>query len=107
MFLPYEIIGLKRPEITFIWDDDHVSTYTARSLRLACRCAFCIEEMSGRPLLDPERVPENVGANQIELLGQYAISVKWSDGHETSVYSFRDLRNACPCKACQEKKHLE
>ena len=34
----------------------------ARDLRLACRCALCIEETSGRPLLEPSTVPDNVRA---------------------------------------------
>ena len=72
----------------------------ARDLRLACRCALCIEETSGRPLLEPATVPENVRAKAINLVGPYAIAIEWSDGHGSGIYNFRDLRARCPCPEC-------
>jgi ATP-binding protein involved in chromosome partitioning len=100
MSLPLEIIGLNRPEITFIWEDEHETVYPARELRLRCRCALCVEEMSGRPLLDASKVPQDIVANRISVVGAYAINIKWSDGHETGIYHFRRLRDECPCKRC-------
>jgi DUF971 family protein len=41
-----------------------------------------------------------VTAQGIELVGQYAMAVRWSDGHTTGIYNFRDLRDRCPCDAC-------
>lgn len=104
MPLPLEIIGLNRPEITLVWEDEHRTTYPARTLRLRCRCAHCVEEMSGAPLLNPDRVPLDIVAREIELVGQYAISIKWSDGHETGIYHFRRLRDECPCETCEKKR---
>lgn len=101
MPLPIEIIGLKIPQITLIWEDEHQTTYNARDLRLRCRCAFCIEELSGTPILDPSSIPLQIVANFIEVLGQYAINIKWSDGHDTSIYNFRDLRKNCSCSLCK------
>jgi ATP-binding protein involved in chromosome partitioning len=98
--MPDEIIGLLRSTITFKWPDGHETKYPARALRLACRCAMCIEETSGRPLLEPKTVPENVRAKGIGLVGQYAITIEWSDGHTTGIYNFRDLRANCPCPEC-------
>jgi ATP-binding protein involved in chromosome partitioning len=98
--MPEEIVGLLRSTITIKWADGHESKFRARDLRLACRCAECIEEMSGRPLLDAAKVPENVRAKAITLVGQYAISIEWSDGHTTGIYNFRDLRANCPCDVC-------
>ena len=100
MAMPEEIVGLLRSNITIKWPDGHETRYRARDLRLACRCAMCIEETSGRPLLDPAVVPERVQAKRIELVGQYAISIEWSDGHSTGIYNFRDLRANCPCDPC-------
>jgi DUF971 family protein len=104
MPLPLEIVGLKRPQIELVWEDEHRTVYTARDLRLACRCASCIEEMTGRALLDPAAVPEEVVAEAIHLVGQYAIGVRFSDGHETGIYNFRDLRENCPCAECVARR---
>ena len=100
MPMPEEIVGLLRSKVTFKWPGGHVTSYPARELRLACRCASCIEEMSGRPLVDPAAVPANIRASNIELIGQYAVSFTWSDGHSTGIYNFRDLRANCPCAEC-------
>jgi ATP-binding protein involved in chromosome partitioning len=100
MPIPDEIVGLLRSKITLKWPDGHETVYSARDLRLACRCAGCVEETSGRPLLDPKQVPDNVRAKGIELVGQYAMSIEWSDGHSTGIYNFRDLRARCPCPTC-------
>jgi ATP-binding protein involved in chromosome partitioning len=100
MPMPSEIVGLLRTKITFKWEDGHETTYSARDLRLACRCANCVEETSGRALLDPKTIPDNVRAKHIELVGQYAVTFQWSDGHDTGIYNFRDLRGNCPCPDC-------
>ena len=104
MPMPTEIVGLLRSTIAITWPDEgsgeHQTVYPARELRLRCKCAHCIEEMTGRPLLDPATVPENIRARSIKLVGQYAIQIDWSDGHSTGLYNFRDLRAGCPCEVC-------
>ena len=65
---------------------------------------MCIEETSGRPLLEPSTVPDNVRAKGINLIGQYAIAIDWSDGHSSGIYNFRDLRANCPCPACTAQR---
>ena len=104
MPLPLEIVGLNRPDVTLVWEDEHVSVYPARDLRLRCRCAGCIEEMTGQPLLDPAKVPPDVVAVAITLVGQYAIAIRWSDGHDTGIYNFADLRQNCPCAECANRR---
>lgn len=88
-------------EIVITWADDHVGTYPARSLRLQCRCAVCQEEMTGRPLLDPDTVPDGVSAAAIALVGSYAIRITWTDGHDTGIYTYEWLRANCPCAGCR------
>jgi ATP-binding protein involved in chromosome partitioning len=100
MPMPDEVVGLLRSKITIKWPDGHETIYPARLLRLACRCAMCIEETSGKALLDPGTVSETVRAKRIDLVGQYAIAIGWTDGHDTGIYSFRYLRANCPCEAC-------
>jgi ATP-binding protein involved in chromosome partitioning len=101
MPMPDEIVGLLRSKFTIKWDDGHETVYAARDLRLACRCALCVEETSGKVILDPANVPANVRAKDIGLIGQYGISVHWTDGHDTGIYNFRDLRANCACPVCK------
>jgi ATP-binding protein involved in chromosome partitioning len=64
----------------------------ARALRLACPCAMCVEEMSGRPLLDAGAVPDDVRPVSVQLVGAYGLRVNWSDGHSTGIYPWQRLR---------------
>ncbi len=82
----------------------HVARYPARALRLACRCASCQEEMSGRPILDPATVPADVRALDLKLVGGYAVHFSWSDGHATGIYPWEYLLAICPCPACEARR---
>jgi DUF971 family protein len=83
------------------WEQDgHTGFFPARALRLACPCAGCVEEMTGKPLLDPVTVPADVRPLRLGLVGAYGLRVDWSDGHGTGIYTFAHLRAVCPCPAC-------
>ncbi len=86
------------------WDAGHEGIYPARMLRLACPCAACREEMTGRPLLDPARVPEDIDGVAMQLVGQYGIRIDWSDGHNTGIYTYEMLRRMCPCEKCAAER---
>lgn len=63
----------------------------ARALRLACPCAECVEEMTGRPMLDPNRVAADIRPVHLDLVGSYALRVRWSDGHATGLFTWAKL----------------
>ena len=87
--------------LLIVWDDGgHEGFFPARALRLSCPCAECVEEMSGRPLLDPDRVPLDVRPVTVELVGAYGLQVRWSDGHGTGIYTFERLLAVGPCPRC-------
>jgi DUF971 family protein len=79
----------------------HLATYEARTLRLACQCAACVEEMTGRPVLEPASVPEGVRALEVRLVGAYAVHFRWSDGHDSGIYPWERLLVICPCDQCR------
>ena len=84
------------------WDrSGHETFLGARDLRLACPCAGCKEEMTGRPLLNPETVPGDVRPVAVALVGAYGIRVTWSDGHATGIYTYELLRSMCGCPRCR------
>ena len=74
------------------WQDEVVTTYAPRDLRLACPCAGCVDEMTGRRTLVAASVPEGVYPLAIHYVGRYALQFIWSDGHQTGIYPFDYLR---------------
>ncbi|MBW2280219.1 MAG: DUF971 domain-containing protein [Deltaproteobacteria bacterium] len=82
--------------LRILWADGHECLYPVRLLRLACRCATCIDEWSGKPLLDEAGVPDDVRPERIAPVGRYALRFDWSDGHDTGIYTFEVLRALCP-----------
>lgn len=78
--------------LRIVWRDGHVAEYIPRMLRLRCRCAGCVDEITGEPLLDADRVPADVHPLAIRHVGRYALAFDWSDGHSTGIYPFEYLR---------------
>lgn len=84
------------------WEEGgHQALFPAKALRLACGCAMCVEEMTGRPLLEPARIAEDIRPLSVALVGTYGLRVQWSDGHGTGIYTFERLLAACPCDRCR------
>jgi ATP-binding protein involved in chromosome partitioning len=100
MPLPLEIVGRGRREVTLVWDEGHEGTFPARDLRLRCRCAHCVHELTGEKLLDPASVPPDVHVTELELMGNYGVRIAFSDHHTTGIYRFGDLLARCPCERC-------
>jgi len=63
-----------------------------RQLRLACSCALCVDEMSRRPILDEASVPADIHAEDVRIIGNYALGITWSDGHSTGFFPYKRLR---------------
>lgn len=79
-------------ELGIRWADGAESVFDVRALRLACACARCVDEWSGRATLDPASIPGDVRPLRIRSVGRYAIQIDWSDGHDSGIYPFRRLR---------------
>ena len=75
------------------WSDGSETATPYRELRLACRCALCVDELTGKPLLDPGTVPADVGVDTCEEAGLYGIRIGWTDGHSTGIYTWERLRS--------------
>jgi ATP-binding protein involved in chromosome partitioning len=89
-------IGLRRHDLrtlAVLWEDGRQDHFDVRDLRLACRCALCIEEMSGRKLLNPSTVRADVTPRVLASVGNYAIGIDWNDEHNSGLYSFDHLRS--------------
>ena len=40
----------------------------------------------------------------VEPVGNYAIRINWSDGHNTGIYSYEHFRRICQCAECRSRR---
>lgn len=98
--VPIEIGRANQDDVKVVWQDGHTSVYPARELRMSCPCAGCVDELTGAVRVIASAVAPDVHPLKIDLVGRYAITIHWSDGHHTGIYPFERLRTMCPC--CRE-----
>jgi DUF971 family protein len=94
-----ESIELSRTESLRIrWTDGVISTYPLAALRKACPCATCRDERerASRSLLplaaSAGEQAAMATAENLELVGRYALRILWRDGHHTGIYDYELLR---------------
>ncbi|MCI0587299.1 MAG: DUF971 domain-containing protein [Planctomycetes bacterium] len=100
--LPLRIERQEGRRIAVEWRDAHRSLYPMRHLRGRCPCANCVDEGSGKRRYFEADAPEDLGFSDVWLVGNYALGIRFSDGHETGIFTYDYLRSICPCPACSE-----
>jgi DUF971 family protein len=88
-----EIIG---QELAMAWNDGGESFIALEKLRRACPCAACGGEPDVMGRVDRPHVsygPHSFELRDFRLVGGYALQPVWNDGHETGLYTFRQLRS--------------
>jgi DUF971 family protein len=103
---PEHIAISKSKGIKIDWKDGHHSDYGLTYLRDKCPCATCTGAHG-----TPPREPESANPFQmykpalkilgVEPVGNYAIRINWSDGHNSGIYSYEHFRRICPCAECK------
>ncbi|MGE4488197.1 MAG: P-loop NTPase [Kiritimatiellales bacterium] len=78
--------------ITLSWPGGETVSVPNKILRQACSCALCVDEMTNAPILDPKTVPDDIHALKVGVIGNYAITVDWSDGHNTGFFPYKTIR---------------
>lgn len=91
-------------ELTIQWPDSHMALHHPRSLRTACACASCIDENTGKAILNPTTVSPEITIRSVTPVGRYALTMEFSDGHRTGIYPFKKLRSSCECAECQAQR---
>ncbi|MGH7271937.1 MAG: gamma-butyrobetaine hydroxylase-like domain-containing protein [Polyangiaceae bacterium] len=81
------------------WGDGHKGIYPHDLLRGYCPCAGC-QGHSGEIHFRPAAGDAELELEDIEVVGGYALALKWFDCHASGIYSFKYLRGLCQCPAC-------
>ena len=76
--------------LRLIWSDDFSAEIDYDTLRGYCPCATCQGHGASKVVFHPPKRP--VAVEQIEPVGNYAISFLFSDGHSTGIYRYDYLR---------------
>ncbi len=88
------------------WSDGSSARLPNELLRRNCPCATCREEQGtlehAKPL-SPKKprllnvvkatLDESLALAEIWAVGNYAVGLRWGDGHDTGIYSFEHLRS--------------
>ena len=85
-------IELTDGRLVIEWPDGYVGRFSPYDLRLQCPCAQCVDEDTGKKRLDPKRVPLDIRITGVEKVGRYAVTVAFSDGHNTGIYKYDRLK---------------
>lgn len=99
---PLEIKKIDEITLGITWDDHHQSVYDTTFLREECPCAGCVDEWSGKKILQRGQLPKIVKPANIDSVGQYGLKIQFSDGHSTGIYTFDNLRRLCQCSSCKK-----
>ena len=87
-----EVIG---DDIAFVWSDGRESFVPLEKLRRACPCAGCGGEPDVMGQVERPHVsygPQSFELRSFRFVGGYALQPTWNDGHDSGLYTFRQLR---------------
>jgi DUF971 family protein len=101
---PKEIKRIESKGLRVTWQDGTINELTSETLRKGCPCAECRElrgdESHAKPLTGRKRslrivqntIDQELSLEEIWGVGQYAIGIRWADGHNSGIYTFGYLR---------------
>jgi DUF971 family protein len=96
-FIPTEVRAPVGGDVVEIdWRDGHTSKIPNDRLRGYCPCAGC--QGHEGPLTFIESGSREIA--DVSQVGNYALSFRFGDGHETGIYTFPYLRRLCTCETC-------
>lgn len=74
------------------WSDGKQSLVSFKDLRFHCPCANCVDENTGHRKITKESIKDDIKPMKVQTIGNYALGIHWSDGHQTGIYSYDYLR---------------
>ncbi|MEX2175349.1 MAG: DUF971 domain-containing protein [Pirellulaceae bacterium] len=77
------------------WPDGLERRLGLVALRAQCMCARCVDEITGERIVEIDGIDPAIQIADMQLVGNYALRIHWSDGHHQGLYTWRHLRQLC------------
>jgi len=88
-----QIQPLNGTELMIVWEGGRISLLPNTLLQLNCRCAKCVDEMTGERVIRESDVSADAKLLEVIVVGNYGVRFRWSKGCESGIYSFEHLQN--------------
>ena len=90
----------ERRVVTIQWSDGRECRYSFAGLRAVCPCVLCQggHALMGRPadkLLLEKSQNDVLNLDAATPVGSYAVQFAWNDGHDSGIYTWDYLYEAC------------
>lgn len=86
-------VDKENAQLVLSWNDGTKSTIKLANIRKLCPCAICSAQKEERSdSYIPIYTKEELTITNIDLVGQYAISITWEDGHNSGIHEFNHLK---------------
>jgi DUF971 family protein len=103
---PVKIEPLSSWQLFIRWSDGSQYSLPYAELRFHCPCASCVDEHTGKRIIERSAIASDVRPLGVQPVGRYAIQFSWSDNHTTGLYHYDRLLELCQSagKALPEKE---
>ena len=91
--VPLQIQPLGTDQLMIVWADEQISLLPNMLLQLNCRCAKCVDEMTGEILIEESKIDASSQLLEVMRVGNYGVRFRWSKGCESGIYTFDYLQN--------------
>ncbi len=85
-------IEFNTQHVSLSWKDGSSLQVNNHDLRLSCRCALCVSEVTGEQILKEKDIKPDIAPKEVTPLGNYAIGITWNDGHSSGIYPYNSIR---------------
>ena len=93
---PEKIDRISETVLSIEWENGNKSICFTKTLRQNCPCAICQETREKRePLVVLSSDQQHIELTDWRNVGNYAIALSWSDGHDTGIYTYEFLQQLC------------
>lgn|SRR5688572_29472835 len=84
--------------LEIVWPDGLSRRLNLVQLRAQCMCARCVDEITGERIVEIDGIDPGIAVADMQLVGNYALRIHWSDGHHQGLYTWRHLRELCEAR---------